>query len=217
MHLRTVWDDRFFSQAVLTPSSEVTTMPARNVQDKLRRRAFRTQGLAGQYLLADLGARTDGYLRPPANALVLVDHNLTMNAQITVQHAATPDFSELLFNQTYPAWGDIIGYGEYRYDLLGFGGYVPAADLPFYAPRPIRVIYLDQDAAGQSIEPQPLQHYWKFGFSDPDNPAGYLQFGRILPSYYDEYRYLTYPRDLGGEDHSSIEESAGGQEWCDRR
>jgi hypothetical protein len=208
--LRTIWDNQWFDAAALTPSSEVATLPARNLQDPLRQRAWRTAGLSGEFLIADLGLPTLD-VRPPVTALVLINHNLTQSAQVTIEASLSNDFGSPLISETQAAWGDIIGAGEGGAGVIGAGGRIPDCQRALYAPNPLRIIYLDS-------VPQEAKGFWKIAFSDPGNPDGYIQVGRMFLTYYDEYKYdWAYPWDLGGYDDSTVIYSTGGQPWTDRR
>jgi hypothetical protein len=219
-NLRAIWDNRFFDAAALTPSSQVATLPAVNVQDRLRKRVWRTTGCAAEYLIANLGDPGEA-VRPPALALALVNHNLTMDGQVRVQAAANVQFNPVLLDLTFPAWLDIIGYGEGGYGMLGYGGKIPAADLPWYAPEPVRIIYLMEDEPlVETLKPAgalELKNYWKISLADPANPAGYLEVGRVFLSYFEEWAYHWDNWEMGFQDDSEIVRSRGGQPWTDRR
>jgi len=209
---RAIWDKRFFDAAALTPSSEVATLPARNVQDPVRQRSWRTTGRAGEYLIADLGTPSDPEdVRPAVTALVIMNHNLTRRATVTLEAAPTNDFSAPLLSETHNAWADIIGAGEGGAGgPPGAGGVIFDCHRAWYAPNPIRVIYLDSD-------PLEAKGFWKLSFSDPGNPDGYIQVGRIYLTYFDEYKYdWAYPFDLGGVDDSVVTRNPGGTPWTDK-
>jgi len=224
-NLRAIWDNRFFdAAAALTPSSEVATLPASNVQDRLRKRVWRTTGCAAEYLRADLGEPAADESRPPVLALALINHNLTTAGRVRLQAAGAgdTDFAAPLLDKTFAAWGDVIGYGEGGYGLQGYGGGIPTGNRDFYAPEPIRIIYPMTDEAleapvipDDALEARDL---WKISLLDPDNPAGYLEVGRIFLTYYDDLQYEHgFPWILGGEDDSETVLSRGGQPWTDRR
>jgi hypothetical protein len=209
--LRAIWDNRFFDAAALVPSSEVATLPGRNVQDPVRQRIWRANGSTDEYLIADLGTPSDPEdVRPPVNALVLINHNLTRRATVTVQAAADDDFSAPLFTETHDAWADIIGAGEGGAGgPPGAGGVILDCHRAWYAPNPMRIIYL-----GDSLE---AKGFWKVSFSDPYNPVGYLEVGRIFLTYFNEYKYdWAYPFGLGGEDESVITYNPSGTPWTDK-
>lgn len=209
---RVIWDNRFFDPAVLTPSSEVATLPARNVQDPVRQRVWRTTGLTDQHLVADLGTPSDPEdVRPAVTALVLLNHNLTRHATVTLEASATNDFSNPLISETNNAWADIIGAGEGGAGgPPGAGGVIFDCHRAWYAPNPIRVIYLDTALEAKG--------FWKLLFNDPGNPDGFIQVGRIFLTYFDEYKYdWAYPFGQSGSDDSTVNYNPGGTPWTDKR
>lgn len=220
--LRAIWDNRFFDAAALTPSSEAATLPAANVQDRLRKRVWRTTGCAAEYLTINLGEPAADESRPPVLALALINHNLTTAGQIRVQAAATGDFNPLLLDKTFAAWSDVIVYGEGGYGLQGYGGVIPPGNRDFYTPEPLRLIYPMTDEALETLVvpeyPLEAKNFWKITLLDPANPAGYLEVGRIFLTYFDDLQYdHEFPWLLKGEDESQITFSRGGQSWTDRR
>jgi hypothetical protein len=199
--MRLLWDTRYCDAASLTPSSAHANYPAVNVQDKLPQRTWRTTGLAGQYLILDLGQEVS------CNALTLVNTNLTCAGLIQVQASNDPAFATLLLDESHDACHAIIGYGEGGYGDFGWGGYFPESERSFYQPRPIRVIYFDLTAA----------RYWKIAFTDPDNEAGYLAVGRLILTRYTEFtRQFGYNWAYTGTDDSQSQRSIGGQLWIDK-
>jgi hypothetical protein len=210
--LRTIWDNRWFDAATLYPSSEVATLPAVNVQDRVRQRVWRTTGTAGEYLIADLGTPTDPEdVRPAVTVLALINHNLTRSATVTLQAAPTNDFSSPQLNETQNAWADIIGAGEGGAGgPFGAGGVLFDCQRPWGAPNPLRIIYL-------ASAPLQAKGWWKIAVNDSDNPDGYLQIGRIYLTYYDEYKYdWAFPWTLGGNDGSQITYNPSGVPWTDK-
>lgn len=210
--LRAIWDNRLFDAAALTPSSEVPTLPARNVQDPLRQRAWRTTGMNGEFLIADLGTPSNPEdVRPPIAALVLINHNLTRSATVTIEASLSSDFSAPLLAEIHDAWADIIGAGEGGAGVIGAGGAIPDCQRAWYTPNPLRIIYLD----GAPLE---AKGFWKISFNDPQNPDGYIQVGRIFLTYFDDYKFdWAYPWDLSGIDDSTVIYSPGGSPWTDKR
>ena len=208
MNLRAIWDNRVFDAATLAASSAVASLPVTNLQDRLRKRVWRTTGPYAESVTANLGTPAAGESRPFINCVALINHNLTMAGTIRVQASATSDFAALLLDETFDAWGDIIGAGEGGFGGYGFGGRLTPAELALVAPDNVRVLYLagTLEASG----------YWRVILDDPANPAGYLQVGRLYLSYYDEARYsFAHPWSLGGIDLSSVTYTDGGQPWTD--
>jgi len=187
----------------------VATLPLANLQDPQRSRPWRSLTAAGQYFTADFGKSV------AKSALALIDHNLAFADQVTIRVSDDAGGMPILFEQTAAAWDDLIGFGEGGFGMLGFGGSVPEEFRTWMAPKPIRVIYLQDDAGNElTVEGR----YWTVIFSDSANPDGYIQVGRALLVYHDEYARQFEPGwKYGGKDDSQIDFSEGGQAWTDIR
>ena len=208
---RAIWDNRFFDAAALTASSQVSTLPVQNLQDPMRELVWRSEGLTNISVTANLGTPSDpDDLRPPVQALALLNHNLTADAKVRLQASLSPEFCSLLLDEEFDAWGYIAGAGEGGAGgpFLA-GGKLANAHRSFYTPSPLRVVYPvknDLEAKG----------YWKIAFTDPGNPDGYIQMGRIFLTFYDDFKSdWAYPWFLGGKDESEIIYNPSGVPWTD--
>lgn len=198
---RLIWDNRYFDAATLTAGSEVSGFPAVNVQEKLRKRVWRTTGVSGETLLIDMGETVD------CSALALINHNLTCEGVISIEAAATSGFSTLLLDTEDTACHEIIGYGEGGYGMFGYGGAIPEELRPIYDPEPVRVIYFNEIIQAR---------YWRLTMTDAGNSAGYLEVGRIFLCLHEEFaRQMSYDAEYSGVDESQAERSLGGQLWID--
>lgn len=205
-NLRIIWDNRQFDQAILSASSETETMGAVNLQDKVRTRPWRTQGVSGEWLAADMRAAVH------CTCLALLNHNFTYGAQLTVQTSATADFA-VVKEQTFDLWPDIIGAGEGGAGEHGAGGAFLETERSFYTKNPIRLIYFDL-----TDEEFYYARYWRVQFTDPANPDGYFQIGRLYLCLYDDYaRQFGYGWDYDGEDDSNIDRAENGTPWTQKR
>lgn len=199
---RLIWDNRYFDAATLAASTAASGYPATNVQDKLRKRCWRTTDVSGETLTIDMGEAVY------CNALALINHNLTCSGAITIEASNLASFATLLLDQDEDACHEIIGYGEGGYGMAGYGGAIPEALRPIYDPEPVRVIYLDEAVAAR---------YWRITLTDAGNSAGYLEVGRIFLCLYEEFsRLISYDSEYGGLDESQSMRSLGGQLWIDR-
>jgi hypothetical protein len=203
-----IWDNRYFDAAILTPSSEVATLPARNLQDPQRTRPWRTEGIIDQSLTVDFGAPV------PVTCLGLIDHNFTVTSQITLQASNDAGFAELLkgdqANDTFDVWQPLFGAGEGGAGAHGAGGYPLDSERSFYTPRPICMNYFRPVSTEEVIEAR----YWRLLFNDPDNPDSYFQIGRIFLCMFDEYiTQFSWGWGLSGDDQSIINTSPGGQDF----
>ncbi len=208
VNLCVIWDNRYFDAATLTPSSEVATLPARNLQDPQRTRPWRAEGITGEYLEVDLTAAQI------CNCLVLIDHNLTPAGKFTLQASNAADYSTLLLDQEYDAWLPVYGTDEFGFGEHGFWGCFLEEERQFYVPQPIRAVYFRQPLGTAEIKAR----YWRLLFTDPDNPDGYIQIGRIFLCRYDEYScQFEFGMAMPGQDESVINTSPGGQKFSDYR
>jgi hypothetical protein len=202
---RIIWDNRLFDAAVLTASSEAESWGVSNLQDPLRTRAWRSTGLTGQWFQADFGEPTY------CTCLALVNHNLTFDGLVRVQASDDPAFAgaNLLMDEEFTAWADIIGAGEGGAGEHGAGGVFLESERAYYAPNPIRVIYFST-VDGDQVRAR----YWRVLPTDPDNPDGYFHIGRPFLCLYDEYaKIFGYDWRYGGADDSQVDYSKGGQPW----
>ncbi|TSA12004.1 MAG: hypothetical protein D4R73_02925, partial [Deltaproteobacteria bacterium] len=126
---RIIWDNRKFDAAVVTASSEAETWVAKNLQDSLRPRAWRSTGLVDQWVQADFGEATY------CNCLAMIDHNFTFAGLARIQASDDPAFAaeNLLRDEEYPAWADIIGAGEGGAGEHGPGGVFPVLARVYYS------------------------------------------------------------------------------------
>lgn len=97
-------------------------------------------------------------------------HNLTVNAELTVQAATVSDFSVLVSNVTAPVWtspeSDQV---DWEADV-DYGLYRPTdADIGYRPWAVVRML-----PAGIAAR------YWRLIVSDPANPDGVVQIGRIF-------------------------------------
>lgn len=204
--LRIIWDNRFFNNATLTPSSAATNFPVANLKDRLRKRTWHTIGLTNQCLTVDFGAPQY------CTQISLVNHNLTFDGKICVQASDDPAFGTLLKDNLYDAWVDIIGFGEGGAGEHGAGGVFLEEERFYFAPEPIRIIYFDPVG-----DDHVRARYWRLWFVDAANPDGYIEIGIVFLGLFDDYaKKFAYDWEYTGQDDSNITTSKGGQDWIDR-
>lgn len=184
--------------AAVTASSQTASLPASNLQNDIRGKVWRPTGCADEY--ADF-VFDDPH---PFNCLAVLNHNLTAYGEITVQ-AGTGVGDSSLMNETFDAQEILFGFGEGGFGEHGFGGYLTTNEIATYFPAgALRVIYFDQV----------WSKYWRIKFADPNNPAGYIEVGRLL---LDAYRQSEQGVALGmpntPDDPSLVSYSEGGQTW----
>jgi hypothetical protein len=188
--------------ATLTASSEANGLPVENLQSDFRKRVWRSTALDGQYVDIDFGETK------ACNALALVNHNLTASGEITLT-AGTSAGDNSLLDVTFDAWEPLFGLGEGGFGLHGWGGFLTAEEIATYLPAGTMRLYYFTDAV--------TARYWRVAFSDPTNPDGYIEAGRILMDSYQEA--IDGIARLGNVpvDPSTVQYSKGGQAWRNRQ
>lgn len=136
--------------ATLAASSEVSTLPATNLQTMQPKKKWRSSSALTPYLTLDFGA-----VGAACNGLALIGHNLTSAATIRVRGKATSDVtvSPTVDTTALSAW--------------------PATGKPADAYWPQYLSWLAW-SNGTALR------YWRVDLADGANPAGYLEAGRLM-------------------------------------
>jgi len=121
----------------ITPTSQLSTLPASNVQDVQAAKVWRAASATTERLVIDSG--TGGLT---ANAFGIVGHNLQSGATCTLEANAADSWGAPSFSTTL----------------------VPTKGLPGLKPLGGTHGY----------------RWWRLTLSDPTNPAGYVQLGRLM-------------------------------------
>jgi hypothetical protein len=90
--------DNFGLQATWTASSSVPTLPASNLAQPARQRAWRSLGDTSEWVRADLG------LVRSVEAIAIVSHNLTTAAIVTIQAHDADVWTSPLFSASLIPW-----------------------------------------------------------------------------------------------------------------
>lgn len=202
-HCRFLFDNTRFDDAALSAFSASPSLPVKNVQDQMRTKVYHSATVtANEYIRVDFGATA--YF----NALVIINHNFTEDALITIK-AGTSAGDDSLLHQTFNAIEPMLGFGEGGFGMHGFGGYLTDAEIAKYMTDPTRIIYLDDAVTAQYVE---------IAFSDIANPNGYLEIGRIfLCEAVESPRMPKAPLKFLTVDPSQITKSGGGVKWTDKK
>ena len=106
------------------------------------------------------------------NALFLYNLNLGYDGLIEFTIATDALFSNIVFHEVWAAVDPIYGFGEGPFGLIPFGGFAEEkVNLNYF------VQYLSDVCIGRYLE---------ICLDDPQNPAGYLQAGRLGAGQYFE-------------------------------
>lgn len=99
--------------AILTPSSQLSTLPASNLKNPLPTCVWRTSGKTSENLVIDLGSAQQAAL------VALIGYNLTSAAAVTLQANSSDAWSSPPFSQSLQHHGSIIikffDSAQYRY------------------------------------------------------------------------------------------------------
>ena len=187
---------RLIEQATLYASSAAATLPPANAANDDRTEVWRSTGCTSEYLDVDLGETC------PINCAVLLNHTMTAKGTIGVQAGASQGDNSIK-DDTYDAWEPLFGYGEGGFGEHGYGGYLTDDEIAtYFSAGAIRIIYFDQVWA----------RWLHFPLADPDNPAGVLEVGRIIPAtYLESGRGVAPGMGQKAEDPSPVRHTIGGQ------
>lgn len=187
-----------FDLGTLTASSEVANLPATNLKNKILKKVWRTTGISGQYLTADLGSAQ------LINSASFFYHNFTVNGTFRLRAANVSDFSTCLLDQTFDIWEPLFGFGDAGYGIHGLGGIPSDSERSLYTSFSIQFI--------SQIEAR----YWRWDFLDAGNSDGYFQIGRMFLAYYLEpVVNFPYNWDMRWADPGLKSKSIGGQAYVD--
>lgn len=186
----------------LTASSQVATLPVAKLQDLQRTLVWRSTGCADEYVdLACAGGSSY------ASALGLVNHNLSGAASLIITAGSSPGASDI-YSLTVDAWPAIFGAGEGAPGEHGAGGGLADDEIAEMYTDPTTLIYF-----GPCEAP-----YYRVRLQDPENPAGYIQAGRLfLGPYLEMPVQFDWGYRPGVESLSKKTYSDWGARWVDRK
>ena len=135
-----------------------------------------------------------------ASALWLANHNLTLDATITIEGSDNDaDWTTIVNAQkVFTSWW---GWGEGEWGLHGWGGLPTLADFPSRSET-FRVAFTSQ-----------AWQYWRVSITDATNPDGYFEIGRAFlgTEYQTTYQWGS---DYGVVDPSPTGFTDGGQHFA---
>lgn len=200
--------------ATLGASSQNPALPVGNLQIDLRNKVWQATGCVSEYVDIDFGAPK------PFTGIAIANHNLTAAGTFTLNAGSAPGAQDLL-SQPFNAWESLAGAGQGWAGQYGAGGFPSSTDIAkLYAAGSLRIFYFANQVQAR---------YWRLGISDPANPAGVVQVGRI---YLDAYRVSSrgiLPDSAGGgaaaggssesgpQDPSKVFFTPGGQQRKNQR
>ena len=185
--------------STLSSADFVATLPASNLQVEGRARVARTVNATGTKTI-------NGTLAAASivGSCVLYNHNLTSQATWRLRMwDAAGQAGNLVYDSGTAAAMPAIGWGEFGWGLLPWGGSVftgwGAAYSVFWFP-PVGALS------------------FRLEFTDPLNPAGYLQAKRLLIGpYFEPAVNVSYGLQLYWDDNSEQRRTQGGSLRTDAR
>ena len=201
MNIRFLWNNKF-DAATISASSEAAGLPVSNLKDQLRKKVWRATGCASEYIDIDFGEGGDY-----CNTLALIQHNLSINAQVRLVASDTAAGGNELLDVTWDAFGTVFGAGEGGAGEEGAGGFL--IDDVVRQELLLGLIFCN-------FFNQTAARYWRIYLLDPDNPSGYVEVGRVWLGIYFAPQYnFSYGWQFRVIDESKVSESLGGQKWVD--
>lgn len=192
-------------EATITTGSEEPLLPVAHLKDRQLVKPWRSQSVDP----ADTWIEGDFSSQRVVGAVALVRHNFSQSARWRVRLGDDPGLGQgtgVDYDSGWLAvWPPIEEFGTLPWGVFQWGGLLP------------QEVATEITLSAYHLLPQPrLVRYLRLDFEDPDNPAGYLQAGRLVagPSYVPS-RSMLYDWSLGFEDPSEVSKSRGGQTWID--
>ena len=201
MNVRFLWDNKF-DAAAISVSSEAAGLPVSNLKNQLRKKVWRAAGSTSEYIDIDFGEGGDY-----CNTLAIIQHNLSINAQVRLLASDTAAGGNELLDVTWDVFETVFGAGEGGAGEEGAGGVLlDDAKRQELLVGMIFCKFFNQTAA----------RYWRIYLLDPDNSDGYVEAGRIWLGIYFAPQYnFCYGWQFKIMDESKVSKSLGGQKWVD--
>lgn len=191
-------------EAVLWGGAWSATLPASNLADRQPSRVARTIGTApgNTSVTLDFGGGR------PVRFVALVRHNLTQSGQWRIRMANNPDLSRPALDSGWIAiWPGAIPFGVGAWGEFNWGGKIDARQAATYGAQAVHTM------------PDAIQaRYLRLDLEDADNPAGFLQAGRLVagPAWQPSINF-QHGWSIEQVDESEIRRSRGGQSFVNAR
>lgn len=177
-------------------------LPLANLADRQLSRVARSSGCSPEatWFLVDLGRAR------PISFLALLRHNLSAGGQWRLRIGNAPDMAAPLYDSAlHDIWPVIYPFGVGLWGEFVWGGKLSHSEAATYG------------IAGIHLLPEPVfARFLRVDLSDANNPAGYLQAGRLVvaPAYRPSVN-LRFGWSLQQVDESRVSRSRGGQTYID--
>lgn len=144
----------------------------------------------------------------PALLLALVRHNLSRSATYRLTAGSAADLADLYDSGWLDVWPAIYPQSTLGWDSPSWwDGRIAEEDRAGYPANLVHVLSATVFA-----------RYWRLELSDADNPAGYVEAGRLyLAEQWQPIVNCSWGYGIGWEDKSGVEETLDGVEYFDQR
>lgn len=187
--------------AVLSGGMWSAKLPLANLLERSMDNFARTTNTApsSSVIVIDLGKGTN------IRDVSLRNHNLSLAARYRVTASTLPDFSVLTYDSGWSdVWPVVYAWGTLEWEDDNFwSGKYTAEETQGYTAQLDHILPLAK-----------ALRYWKIELSDPKNPAGYIQAGRLfIGPVWQPKMNLSYGASLAWETGTIVKPAASGKEY----
>lgn len=180
-------------------------LPAANLLDRRLAKVARSANVAplSTRFNVDLGA-----IRK-VQIVNLTNHNFSLTAMYRIVGSDSAAFDALLYDSNWlPVWPEVYPYGTLEWEDDNFwSGQYAAEEIEGTTTALTHVLPITT-----------LARYWRIELSDPSNPAGYVQAGRLfIGPAWQPTRNKSYGWTMAWENETGVAASRSGAEFFDRR
>jgi hypothetical protein len=192
-------------QSTLSGGAWVATLPLANLQVRTLGKVARSNGLAlpSTQFKIDLGRSTKSRL------ISLRRHNVSQEARYRITASMDAALSSLEYDSGWrDVWPVMYEFGELEWeDDNWWTGKYNDEELNGYTTELVHILPEDF-----------VSRYWRIEISDPNNPAGYVEFGRVFigPAWQPQVN-MIYGASVGWETDTAATASRSGAEYFDVR
>lgn len=180
------------------------TLPPGNLSDRQPSKVARTVGADPE----DTAVIVDFGSGEPVRFVALIRHNLTQTGKWRVRLSNEPGFSAPVYDTgSVDIWPSAIPFGVGQWGEFNWGGRYDADEVATYGAQGIHAI---DDAV--------RARYLRIDLTDPENPSGYLEAGRLVagPAWQPSVNF-QYGWSIEQVDESEVRRSRGGQAFVNAR
>lgn len=184
----------------ISASSEVSTLPIENLQDRQLVKVYRSDGATDVTIDVDFG---QGRI---LDFVALIRHNITQTGTIRWRLSNAADFSTVQYDSgVVDAWPVVEEFGTLPWGVFSWGGRINPE------------VAAEYQISSFTVLDSPVQaRYMRIDISDDNNTDGYIEAGRLIsgPAYRPSTNY-GFGVEVQFVDESRIVKSRGGQTFVD--